>query len=102
MYNRVFLEQLAWGIIERVESNESTEVGTVVYLPHKHVIREDKGTTNLRVVFDASVKREGLVGQWKKSQKYLYLSTLWSSSLNKNMVFEIKKTRKQDYGLQVF
>lgn len=58
-YNRVFLEQLERGIIERVDPNESTEVGKVFYLPHKHVVREDKDTTKLRVVFDASAKREG-------------------------------------------
>ena len=58
-YNRVFLEQLERGIIERVDPNESTEVGKVFYLPHKHVIREDKDTTKLRVVFDASAKRDG-------------------------------------------
>ena len=58
-YNKFFLEQLERGIIEKVDPNERTEVRKVIYLPRKHVIREDKDTTKLKVVFDASAKRDG-------------------------------------------
>ena len=53
-YDNVFKEQLKLGIIEEVE--EPGEVGHVTYLPHREVIREDKTSTKLRVVVDASAK----------------------------------------------
>ena len=53
-YDDVFKEQLRTGIIEEVE--EPCEVGMVTYLPHKEVVREDKESTKLRIVFDASAK----------------------------------------------
>ena len=58
-YDNVIKDQLEKGIVEKVDLNEPTEVGKVSYLPHKMVIREDKDTTKLRVVFDASAKKEG-------------------------------------------
>ena len=36
--------------------NSSGEEGMVQYLPHRAVIREDKDTTKVRIVFDASSK----------------------------------------------
>ena len=53
-YDNVFKEQLKLGIIEEVE--EPGEVGHVTYLPYREIIREDKTSTKLRVVFDASAK----------------------------------------------
>ena len=42
------------GIIEEVQTQRDT--GQVVYLPHEEVVKEDRSTTKLRIVFDASVK----------------------------------------------
>lgn len=54
-YNEVINEYLQLGHMELVPDNdEKREVS--VYLPHHAVIREDKSTTKLRVVFDASCK----------------------------------------------
>ena len=55
-YDDVFKEQLKLGILEEV--TDPGEVGHVVYLPHREVIREDK-STKLRVVFDASASYPG-------------------------------------------
>ena len=49
--------QLKLGIIEKVESKPT--VGEVTYLPHRCVIREDKETTIVRVVFEGSAKVKG-------------------------------------------
>ena len=59
-YHQVFKEYEKEGIIERVPSNELyKESGTVHYLPHRAVVREDKLTTKIRPVFDASCKING-------------------------------------------
>ncbi|CAB4006308.1 Hypothetical predicted protein, partial [Paramuricea clavata] len=48
------------GLIERVPSHEiAGEVGGVHYLPHRPVVREDKQTTKIRAVFDASCQVNG-------------------------------------------
>eukprot|EP00794_Sanderia_malayensis_P016165 gene16165-biopygen13734 len=53
-YNDIISQQAAQGIIERVTELEAT--GTVHYLPHRAVVRENAETTKVRVVYDASSK----------------------------------------------
>ena len=59
-YDCVIKEQLHRGIVEVVEKPSEEEVGKVHYIPHHAVIRRDKLTTKLRVVFDASAKSDGV------------------------------------------
>jgi len=57
-YDSVIREQLSKGIIESVQ--DSTPVTHPVhYLPHHAVVRDDKKTTKLRIVYDASAKANG-------------------------------------------
>ena len=56
-YDEVMRKQIDLGIIEKVE--EEPVVGRVTYLPHFAVIREDKATTKLRVVYNGSAKTKG-------------------------------------------
>ena len=58
-YNKIFDEYLKLGIIEEVQSQGDT--GQVVYLPHKEVVKEDRSTTKLRIIFDASAKYKDTV-----------------------------------------
>ena len=58
-YDAVIKEQIENGIVERVSEPEQREVGRVHYLPHHAVIRRDKETTKLRIVYDASCKSNG-------------------------------------------
>ena len=44
-------------IIEKVPSNQNIEPGTIHYLPHRAVIKSERETTKIRVVFDASSKQ---------------------------------------------
>ena len=56
-YDNIFSEYTDNGIIERVPLDEiAKETGQVHYLPHRPVIRNDKQTTKIRAVFDASCK----------------------------------------------
>ena len=55
-YNDVIRELLKQGIIEPVRQGTTNGVGKVHYIPHHEVIRVDKETTKLRVVYDASAK----------------------------------------------
>ena len=56
-YDDVMKKQLQLGIIEEATTNPV--LGEVTYLPHRAVIRKDRITTKLRVVFDASAKLKG-------------------------------------------
>ena len=52
-YGSVIQDQLAQGIVERVESKAKERE---FYIPHKPVIRERAESTKLRIVYDASVR----------------------------------------------
>ena len=52
-----FKNQFHEGIIEKVTSPPL--VGNTTYLPHRPVIREDKASTKVRIVYDASAKNKG-------------------------------------------
>ena len=58
-YHAVMQEQLRQGIIEKVDETQQTTGRIVHYLPHHAVIRQDKETTKLRIVYDASARGEG-------------------------------------------
>ena len=53
-YDDIFVEQGEAGIIEAVESTST--LGDCHYIAHHLVFREDKKTSKLRIVFDASAK----------------------------------------------
>ena len=59
MYDDVIQEQLKLGIVVPVDESEKCGEHRVHYLPHHAVIRSDKSTTKVRVVYDASAKVEG-------------------------------------------
>ena len=56
-YNSIIECQLQQGIVEVAETLREGE--KVHYLPHHPVIRQDKDTTKVRVVYDASAKSDG-------------------------------------------
>ena len=57
-YDAIIRDQLEKGIVERVQSMEG-EPDKIHYLPHHAVIRRDKDTTKVRVVYDASSRSIG-------------------------------------------
>ena len=58
-YDTVIRDQINKGIVEVVQEAEAPEDRAVHYLPHHAVVREDKQTTKLRIVYDASAKSSG-------------------------------------------
>ena len=42
---------------DKIRLRENGTLGNITYLPHREVIRNDKTTTKVRVVFDASAKK---------------------------------------------
>ena len=58
-YDNVIKQQVEEGITEKVHESKPMSVGAVHYLPHREVIRADKETTKLRVVYDASCNTTG-------------------------------------------
>ena len=61
-YNNIFKEQLAHNITENISEDESekiNDIGTVHYLLHRPVIKEERETIKVRTVFDASSKITG-------------------------------------------
>ena len=57
-YDAVIREQIQRGIVESVGTQTGTH-NLVHYLPHHAVLREDKATTKLRIVYDASSRTCG-------------------------------------------
>ena len=57
-YDNVIQDQLKKGMIQPVQDLEDIQEARVHYLPHHAVIRQDRETTKLRVVYDASAKRQ--------------------------------------------
>ncbi|XP_077536014.1 uncharacterized protein LOC144148339 [Haemaphysalis longicornis] len=53
---RTYLEE---GSAERVPPTENVPRGRLYYMPHRAVIREDRSTTKVRIVFDASSHENG-------------------------------------------
>ena len=58
-YDAIITDQLAKGVIEEVKDAGCVQLGRVHYLPHHAVVRRDKDTTKVRVVYDASAKSIG-------------------------------------------
>ena len=58
-YDKIIREQEQTGIVERVpeeESNSNVDKVRVYYSPHHAVIRKDRETTKVRIVYDGSAK----------------------------------------------
>ena len=55
-YNNIIQEQIAKGIIERVESSKEDNENRKHYIPHHAVITSQKTTSKIRIVYDASAK----------------------------------------------
>ena len=54
-YDKIIRDQIKSGVVE-AGNDVLVPVGNVHYLPHREVVREDKNTTKIRVVYDASAK----------------------------------------------
>ena len=57
-YSNIFGQYLEKGYIRKVNNVEGDP--TMWYLPHFPVVREDKATTKVRIVFDAAAKTNGI------------------------------------------
>ncbi len=55
-YDDIITEQLQTGIIEPVSLENEESNPNIHYLPHHAVVREDKSTTKVRIVFDGSAR----------------------------------------------
>ena len=58
-YNTVIKDQVSKGIVEVVTQPSPAVNGRVHYLPHHGVVRQDKATSKLRIVYDASARSHG-------------------------------------------
>ena len=58
-YDSIIKEQLSKGVIEKVNSETTNSSGVLHYLPHHAVLKPQKTTTKVRLVYDASAKTKG-------------------------------------------
>ena len=58
-YSRIIDEQSSQEIISDVDPSAPVQAGRLHYLAHHPVVREDKQTTKVRIVYDASAKSTG-------------------------------------------
>ena len=52
-YDSIIQDQIKKGVVEPVNPQVIPKAGSVHYLPHRDVLRTDKNTTKVRVVYDA-------------------------------------------------
>ena len=57
-YDQIIRDHLDAGIIEKIPQEEINRSENVHYMPHHGVVRKDKQTTKLKVVFDGSAKSD--------------------------------------------
>ncbi|GIX87702.1 reverse transcriptase [Caerostris extrusa] len=60
-YDDVFKEHIREDILEQVDMNLDQNADTRYFLPHNSSVREQKDTTTVRIVFDASYKIKRIV-----------------------------------------
>ena len=67
-YKTVIKDQMRKRIVEFVTDSPTLETGKIHYLPHHVIMKQDKSTSKLRIVYDASAKPDGpsLYDQWPK------------------------------------
>lgn len=58
-YYRLIQDYVKQGIVEKVENGQNARA--TYYMPHRAVIKEERVTTRLRVVFDASSRMPGCI-----------------------------------------
>ena len=58
-YNSIIQDQLNMGIVETISQPMQGASDQVHYLPHHGVLRQDKATSKLRIVYDASARSIG-------------------------------------------
>ena len=81
------------GFIRELESSEA-EDGPSWYLPHFPVIRDDRETTKVRIVFDSAARCKG-VSSTEKDRKYHRL--LWRD-LNPTKPVDVYKAVRLTFG----
>ena len=58
-HDYIIQSQRSQGIVEEVNPQEESTNGQIHYLPHHAVVRRDKSTTKVHVVYDASARSTG-------------------------------------------
>ena len=59
-YDDVIKDQMERGVVEDIPHGKPAPLGKVHYLPHHVILRHDKDTTKLRVVYDALASTNGV------------------------------------------
>ncbi len=55
-YDAIIRKQVELGVVQQVPDSDFGRVGSVHYLPHHAVVKQEKETTKVRVVYDASAR----------------------------------------------
>ena len=64
-YDKIIKKQIQEGIVESVDNSKgSPDIGSITYVPHRPVVKEDKSTTKVRIVYDCSAK----AGEWSLNE----------------------------------
>ena len=58
-YDAIIQNQLRQGVVEEVKKPDNPVKCKLHYLPHHAIIRTDKETTKIRIVYDVSAKSSG-------------------------------------------
>ncbi len=58
-YDSVIQDQIKKGVVEQVDPQVIPKARNVHFLPHREIVRTDKNTTKVRMVYDASANTTG-------------------------------------------
>ena len=77
--NDIIQDQLNKGVVQVVDeelSDKECFEGGMTYLPHREVTREDKSSTKLRIVYDASTKGKNGISLNDRLYKGLHMNPM--------------------------
>ena len=78
-YDDIITEQEKTGIIEPGNDSDVIKPGEVYYIPHREAVCDDRATTKVSIVYDASANKNGpSLNKNVRNRALSFTENLWS------------------------